>query len=80
MYLGGILLLGVFPLLSSALSPESWLLLGLTMILPAGIDGTSQMFLQRESSNRLRLITGLFLGIGITLVVWGIISIGPDMI
>lgn len=50
------------------------LMIGLLLMLPSAVDGTTQMFGQRESTNRLRLITGLLLGGGIPLVAWVLVS------
>lgn len=38
--------------------------ISLIFMLPAGIDGVTQLFKWRESRNSIRLVTGLFCGIG----------------
>jgi uncharacterized membrane protein len=35
------------------------------MLIPAVIDGTTQLFMVRESNNILRLLTGLIGGVGL---------------
>jgi len=70
MYAGGILIILLFPLWSGLISGLSALLVGVVLIVPAGIDGTTQMFGSRESNNKLRVITGLPLGIGIPMICW----------
>ena len=42
----------------------SMVVLGLLLITPAGIDGTTQALRLRKSNNHLRLVTGLLLGVG----------------
>lgn len=39
------------------------------LLIPAGIDGTTQFFELRESNNALRLITGLMMGLGLAILV-----------
>jgi len=70
MYTGGILTVLLFPLWSELISGLFALLIGIILIAPAGIDGTTQMFGKRESNNRLRVVTGLSLGIGIPMICW----------
>lgn len=41
------------------------LILGLLLIIPTVIDGTSQLLNRRESNNELRFLTGLLAGIGL---------------
>lgn len=38
------------------------------LLIPAGVDGTTQLLKKRESNNRLRLITGLLGGLGLILL------------
>lgn len=78
MYLGGILTILFVTLWGSMLPPLSFLLGGSILLLPGGIDGTTQMFGDRESSNRLRAITGLFLGIGVVLFAHGILFLSSQ--
>lgn len=72
MYLGGGLTLLLAPLWIPHLPPLASLAFGGTALLPGGIDGTTQMFGERESTNRLRGITGLFLGMGVVLFLFGV--------
>jgi len=80
MYLGGFLTILSFPVWNKLLSHNAWLLVGLGAIIPAGIDGTTQMFLKRESTNRLRAITGLSLGIGITVIMWAVVQLSQSVL
>lgn len=68
MYSGGIISLITFPLWDPHLSSTLTFVLGCISLLPGGIDGTTQMFGERESTNRLRVLTGLLLGIGIAFI------------
>lgn len=70
MYSGGLLAILSFPVWSGGIPDSYTLLVGLLLITPAGIDGTTQMFGSRESNNKLRVTTGLFLGLGIPLICW----------
>lgn len=73
MYVGG----GTTVITFLAWQTFSWTILltvGLLLMLPSAVDGTTQMFGQRESTNRLRLITGILLGWGVPLVVWALVS------
>lgn len=72
MYLGGILTLVTFPWWGNTISPLRALGLGAFFIFPGGIDGTTQMFSNRESTNTVRAITGIFLGIGVFLLFYGL--------
>lgn len=53
--------------------------ISIALLLPAGIDGTTQLLNMRESNNTLRLITGLLGGLGLILlyriVLFGILKI-----
>jgi len=73
MYLGGLLTISTFPLWNGPLSPFQTLVIGAVFLLPGGIDGTTQMFGDRESNNRLRAITGLVLGVGVVLFLHGVL-------
>ena len=44
------------------------------LIVPMGIDGTTQYLKLRESTNFLRLITGILAGIGISILIIAIIN------
>lgn len=71
MYLGGLLTILAYPLWTAPLSSYQTLGIGAVFLLPGGIDGTTQMFGDRESNNRLRAITGFILGIGVVLFIHG---------
>jgi len=71
MYLGGLLTISAFPLWNGSLSSFYTLVIGAVFLLPGGIDGTTQMFGDRESNNRLRAITGFVLGVGVVLFLHG---------
>lgn len=43
-------------------------LIGITLIVPMGIDGTTQLLGLRISNNKLRLITGLLGGVGLVIL------------
>jgi len=73
MYFTGVLMILTFPLRGELLSPTLSIILGAGLLLPGGIDGTTQMFGNRESTNLLRVITGLLLGMGIVLFVEGVL-------
>lgn len=70
MYLGGILTTLSFPLWNAKVTAAGGLMIGVLLITPAGIDGTTQMFTKRESNNKFRVATGFLLGIGIPLICW----------
>ena len=74
MYLGGILTILSSPIWS-ILSPQYAILLGAISLVPGGLDGTTQMFGDRESNNRLRAITGFLLGVGIVFISYGIVTL-----
>lgn len=44
------------------------LITGLILLIPAGVDGTTQLLELRESNNILRFITGIFGGIGLMII------------
>ena len=44
------------------------LILGLSMIIPMVVDGTTQLLNKRESTNNIRFITGLFAGVGLIML------------
>jgi len=73
MYFAGVLMILTFPLRDELLSPTLSIILGAGLLLPGGIDGTTQMFGNRESNNLLRVATGLLLGVGIVLFAEGIL-------
>lgn len=73
MYLAGIMTILAFPLWGS-LSPTVSIVLGMSLLIPGGVDGTTQMFGSRESTNRLRTATGILLGIGVVVFVYGVVA------
>ena len=73
MYLGGIVTVLSFPLWNTLLKPAIGLWLGVVFLIPGGVDGTTQMFGNRESNNKLRAITGFPLGMGVVLTVYGVV-------
>jgi uncharacterized membrane protein len=73
MYLGGILTVLSFPLWAGLFTPEVRLVGGTLLLLPGGIDGTTQLLGERESTNKLRIVTGLFLGVGVVLFAQGVV-------
>ena len=55
------------------------IVVGIILLIPMIIDGTTQLLGKRESTNNLRLVTGFFGGIGtimvalsVKLILWGI--------
>lgn len=70
MYIGGIITLFASSFWSNDLTQIQSLHVGFILLIPGGVDGTTQMFGDRESNNFLRAVTGLFLGIGIVLVTY----------
>ncbi len=43
-------------------------IIGVILIVPMGIDGTTQLLGMRESNNKLRFLTGLIGGIGLVIL------------
>lgn len=80
MYLGGALTILSFPMWVHILSPTSALWLGAISLLPGGIDGTTQMFGSRESTNKLRATTGFLLGVGVVLFIHGIVFLASEYV
>lgn len=72
MYLSGAIAILSFPLWRSVITPLLGLFIAVALIAPGGIDGLTQMFGSRESSNLLRGITGVGLGAGIVMGVYGL--------
>ncbi len=62
---GGMLLGGIFWVLKKRKDPGAWpsLVWLVLALIPTAIDGTTQLFGMRESTNALRLWTGLILGV-----------------
>ena len=73
MYFAGILMILSFPFRDEFLSPILSIMFGAAFLLPGGIDGTTQMFGNRESNNLLRVVTGLLLGVGVVLFAEGVL-------
>jgi len=73
MYLSGSLMILSFPLRENLIDPIPSLVLGIILLPPGGIDGTTQMFGKRESTNIIRIITGVLLGIGVVALIEGIV-------
>ncbi|WP_188785466.1 DUF2085 domain-containing protein [Halobellus salinus] len=71
MYTAGLLTVLISLLWTFPLSPRLTSFLGGLLILPGGIDGVTQLVGDRESTNLLRILTGLLLGIGIVLMIKG---------
>ena len=66
-YISGIatiILINLFPIPYSLTT----LLLGIILLIPCAIDGSTQLFDMRESNNTLRFITGILGGIGLIFV------------
>ncbi|AXG08614.1 DUF2085 domain-containing protein [Haloplanus rubicundus] len=74
MYLGGLLVMAGVPIWKP-ISPVVLVAVGVVLLLPGGIDGTTQMFGHRESTNRLRAVTGFLLGGGVVICVYAGISL-----
>ena len=73
MYIGGLMSLILSPLWIGLLNPTAAVGIGSILLIPSGIDGTTQMFGERESNNRLRAVTGFLLGVGIVVFVYGVV-------
>jgi len=74
MYLGGALTILTFPVWIGVVDTVVALVVGLILIAPGGIDGTTQLLSTRESTNRLRVLTGFSLGVGVPLFTWAIVG------
>lgn len=62
--IASIILFKYFPLPNTLTT----LAIGILLLIPCAIDGTSQLFEMRESNNVLRLITGLLGGVGLIMI------------
>lgn len=69
-----------FPIRSGLLAPTLSIISGVFLLLPGGIDGATQMFGGRESTNRIRVVTGILLGIGVVLFSEGVFMISVRII
>jgi len=56
--------------------PTSRFFLGVVLVLPSAVDGTTQLLGSRESNNPLRFVTGIMMGVGVYLAVSGVIRFG----
>lgn len=75
MYASGGLTILMTLLLGLPLDPLPTVLFGALLLIPGGIDGTTQLIGNRESTNTLRVLTGLLLGIGVVLFTTGSIAV-----
>ena len=66
-YIGALLVFLVHYFVSLTYS-SSIFFLSLALMIPTAIDGSTQLFKWRESSNGIRVITGLLCGIGYGLI------------
>lgn len=73
MYISGLLAIISFSVRDGLLTPMQSLGIGLLLLLPGGVDGTTQLRGDRESTNPLRLATGILLGMGVVLFAEGIL-------
>lgn len=71
MYASGILTALITLLWGPTLDPQSSIFLGGILLIPGGLDGVTQLILDRESTNILRILTGILLGVGIVLLMNG---------
>lgn len=62
----------IYLIWETKIRPIWMIVFGFLLLVPGGIDGTTQLFGERESTNVLRLLTGLLLGIGVVLIINGI--------
>lgn len=75
MYTGGIVTILSSPFWNPWMKGDIILLIGVLLLLPGAIDGTTQMFLNRESTNRLRAVSGFLMGVGIPLFLSRIVQL-----
>lgn len=73
MYAGGLITILSYGLWWRILPPHITVSVGLALLVPGGIDGTTQMFGGRESTNSLRALTGFLLGVGVVLMANGVV-------
>ncbi|WP_425491991.1 DUF2085 domain-containing protein [Haloplanus salinarum] len=67
MYTSGILTMLTYPVWGASLTPALSILLGVVLLIPGGIDGVTQLIGDRESTNSIRVLTGVLLGVGVVL-------------
>lgn len=73
LYIVGILVLAIIHSgIWWPMEPKMGITIGLALIAPGAIDGFTQLLGNRESTNRLRTITGAMMGAGVPLVVHGV--------
>lgn len=53
---------------------QSAILFGGLLLIPGGIDGGTQLMGDRESTNTLRVLTGILLGLGLILLLSGAVE------
>lgn len=70
LYLGGAIALLLAPLWMEIVDGWTALVVGSVLLGPGTIDGFTQLLGERESTNRLRAITGLLMGLGIPLLAY----------
>jgi uncharacterized membrane protein len=75
MYLSGILTILLVPIWIPFIDSNLAILLGTILLIPGGIDGVTQLIGGRESTNLLRILTGILLGGGIVLLVNGMLTL-----
>lgn len=75
MYLSGILTVLVVFLGNVTINPTPSLVAGAFLLAPGGIDGTTQLIGDRESTNLLRILTGLLLGVGVVFFMNGLVRL-----
>lgn len=74
MYSVGFATVIAFPIWNH-INPLTAIVIGFIFTLPTAVDGTTQMLTHRESTNRLRVLTGSLLGFAVPTFLWGVVSI-----
>lgn len=80
MYTSGILTVLVVFVGSITIAPITSMMVGILLLAPGGIDGTTQLIGDRESTNSLRILTGLLLGVGVVLFMDGLVRLLFSMV